>query len=78
MRNDLRVVEAIVGGVAAGEVDRRFFKFAPLLDVVFGYLVSGGMPEGIHDERSGGKCVCLAAPAESIQVDEMNCERVKK
>lgn len=64
MRNNLRVFEAIVGGVAAGEVgvDRRFFEFTSLLDVVFGYLVSGRMLKGIHDGRSGGNFVFLATP----------------
>ena len=41
----------MVGGVIPGEgdIDRRLFELASLLDVIFGYLVSGRMPEWIHD-----------------------------
>lgn len=51
------VLEGIVGGVATGEgdIDGRFFELASLLDVIFRYLVSGRVPEGIHDEARGGK-----------------------
>lgn len=53
MSRDLGIFKGIVGGVAAGEGDihRRFSEFASFLDVIFGYLVSGRVPEGIHDER---------------------------
>lgn len=57
MVRNLWVLEGIVGGVATGEgdIDGRFFELASLLDVIFRYLVSGRVPEGIHDEARGGK-----------------------
>ena len=44
----LRIFGAIAG---EDDIDGRVFEFASLLDVIFRYLVSSRVIEGIHDER---------------------------
>ena len=49
-RGDIRYLR-IFGAIAGeGDIDGSVFELASLLNVIFRYLVSGRMIEGIHDE----------------------------